>query len=55
VPEVLLEQLAPGGRLVIPVGSSGIQNLIRVTRTQAGFEQEDLCRVSFVPMLPDKQ
>jgi len=55
VPEVLLEQLAPGGRLVIPVGSSGIQNLIRVTRTQTGFEQEDLCRVSFVPMLPDKQ
>ncbi len=55
VPEVLLEQLAPGGRLVIPVGSSGFQNLIRVTKTPSGFEQEDLCRVSFVPMLRDKQ
>jgi protein-L-isoaspartate(D-aspartate) O-methyltransferase len=55
VPEVLLEQLAPGGRLVIPVGSAGFQNLIRVTKTPSGFEQEDLCRVSFVPMLRDKQ
>ena len=55
VPEVLLEQLAPGGRLVIPVGSSGFQNLIRVTNMPSGFEQENLCRVSFVPMLRDKQ
>ena len=55
VPEVLLEQLALGGRLVMPVGSAGFQNLIRVTNMPSGFEQENLCRVSFVPMLRDKK
>ena len=55
VPEVLLEQLASGGRLVMPVGSAGFQNLVRVTNMPSGFEQENLCRVSFVPMLRDKK
>ena len=55
VPEVLLEQLASGGRLVMPVGSAGSQNLVRVTNMPSGFEQENLCRVSFVPMLRDKK
>ena len=55
VPEVLLEQLASGGRLVMPVGAAGFQNLVRVTNMPSGFEQENLCRVSFVPMLRDKK
>ena len=51
IPQPLLDQLAPGGRLVMPVGRSGDQELLRVTRTDDGFEREHLCRVSFVPLL----
>lgn len=51
VPEALLEQLAPGGRLVIPVGDRGAQELRLITRTSEGYEQELLDLVSFVPML----
>lgn len=51
VPQTLLDQLAPGGRLVIPVGGRGRQELVRITRTDGGFEQEHLCWVSFVPLV----
>jgi len=51
IPDALLEQLAVGGRLVIPVGPPGRQDLVRITRTSTGFERESLCAVSFVPLL----
>lgn len=51
VPEILLEQLALNGRLVIPVGVAGNQKLLRITRTEDGFQEEELDMVSFVPML----
>lgn len=51
IPRSFLEQLAPGGRLVMPVGAGGSQELQLVTRTRDGFEQEVLQPVSFVPML----
>ncbi len=51
VPETLLGQLAINGRLVIPVGKAGEQQLQLITRTPAGFEKEQLDMVSFVPML----
>ncbi len=51
VPSALLEQLAPGGRLVIPIGPPGTQDLLRITRGEAGFEREVLERVSFVPLV----
>jgi protein-L-isoaspartate(D-aspartate) O-methyltransferase len=51
VPEALLEQLAPGGRLVIPVGPPGQQELLRVTRTPDGLKRELLSQVSFVPLV----
>ena len=51
VPDQLLDQLAVGGRLIIPVGPPGRQELIRVTRTPDSLEQENLCAVSFVPLL----
>jgi protein-L-isoaspartate(D-aspartate) O-methyltransferase len=51
IPEALLDQLAIDGRLVIPVGPQGRQDLVRITRTTAGLERETLCSVSFVPLL----
>lgn len=52
VPEGLLAQLAPGGRLVIPVGKQGgEQQLAVIDRTEDGFEQEIYESVSFVPLL----
>ena len=57
VPPPLLEQLAVGGRLVIPVGrQSGAQGLERWTRRQPGskreaFKVDELMQVSFVPFL----
>ena len=49
VPAALLAQLAPGGRLVIPVGPPGHQELVRYTRSDAGCVRELLDHVSFVP------
>ena len=51
VPEELLEQLAVGGVLVIPVERGGQQRLLSVRRTEDGFEESDLGGVIFVPML----
>jgi len=50
VPDALTEQLAIGGRLVLPLGT-GEQRLLVVTRTERGLEQETLDEVNFVPML----
>lgn len=51
LPGKLLEQLAPGGRLVIPVGPQGLQDLVRVTKRDDHFEQVSLGAVSFVPLV----
>jgi protein-L-isoaspartate(D-aspartate) O-methyltransferase len=50
VPAELFEQLAPGGRLVAPVGGGGGQRIVRWRRTPAGFASESLIGVRFVPM-----
>ncbi len=55
VPEALLQQLAVGGRLVMPVGPQGVQELVLLTRTQAGIERQVLDKVNFVPMLGGTQ
>lgn len=49
VPQPLLDQLAVGGRLIIPVGK-GSQNLELIRRTKHGYERTELLRVLFVPM-----
>jgi len=49
IPRPLLEQLAPDGRLVIPVGR-GSQDLVVVRRTADGFERRIVTGVRFVPM-----
>jgi protein-L-isoaspartate(D-aspartate) O-methyltransferase len=52
IPENYKKQLAIGGRLVIPVGSRGVQVLKRVTRTGAeAFTEENLIDCRFVPLL----
>jgi protein-L-isoaspartate(D-aspartate) O-methyltransferase len=51
-PGPLLEQLKPGGIMVLPVGQSdAVQALIKVTRTQSGFDYEELRPVRFVPLV----
>jgi protein-L-isoaspartate(D-aspartate) O-methyltransferase len=51
VPEVLLQQLSIGGRLIVPVGAEGEQELIRFTRKEQRLERQSLGPVSFVPLL----
>lgn len=51
VPNTLREQLAVNGRLIIPVGRSGEQELLTIVRTDEGFTEKRLDWVSFVPML----
>ena len=53
IPQALKDQLAPGGRLVIPVGAEGgRQRLLRIARSgEDGFGEEDLGAVAFVPLV----
>jgi protein-L-isoaspartate(D-aspartate) O-methyltransferase len=56
IPEALLQQLAIGGVMIIPVGDSeGNQTLQRITRTESSFQVEQLEPVSFVPFLAGKE
>jgi protein-L-isoaspartate(D-aspartate) O-methyltransferase len=51
IPKPLLEQLAVGGRLVMPLGGRTQQTLVTVTRTQTVYERVDLDPVIFVPLI----
>ena len=51
VPESLLQQLAPGGRMIVPVGPEGHQELLRITRRGDDFVTERLGLVAFVPLV----
>ncbi len=51
VPAELADQLSPGGRLVLPVGTRE-QQLVLVERTGRGFQEQRLEAVNFVPLLP---
>jgi protein-L-isoaspartate(D-aspartate) O-methyltransferase len=56
VPESLKEQLADGGRMVIPTGSAGAQQLLRIRRMEKDtYEEEDLFSVRFVPLVGGKR
>ncbi len=50
IPKPLLDQLAEGGRIVIPVGNGMGQQLIRVTKRSGELQREDMMGVIFVPM-----
>jgi protein-L-isoaspartate(D-aspartate) O-methyltransferase len=55
VPKSLREQLAIGGRLVIPIGDAGVQRLKRIWRTgEKEFEEEDFGPVRFVPLIGEE-
>jgi protein-L-isoaspartate(D-aspartate) O-methyltransferase len=58
-PALLLEQLRPGGIMVLPVGQTDeVQQLIRIEKTEQGPSYTELCEVLFVPLvegLPEEQ
>ena len=54
LPEALREQLADGGRLIIPVGPSSHQRMICIIRDGDRFTQEDLGSFGFVPLVSDR-
>jgi protein-L-isoaspartate(D-aspartate) O-methyltransferase len=51
VPEELIAQLAVGGRLIVPAGPEGRQQLLSIERTEQGIEKRVLAEVSFVPLV----
>jgi protein-L-isoaspartate(D-aspartate) O-methyltransferase len=51
VPRVLVRQLTLGGRMVLPIGRSGQQVLVRLRKTETGYVHEILEPVTFVPLL----
>ncbi len=51
IPQALLEQLAPGGQLIMPLGDRNRQTLVTVTRTPSAYERVDLEPVIFVPLI----
>jgi protein-L-isoaspartate(D-aspartate) O-methyltransferase len=57
IPEVLIDQLKPGGILIAPLSAPGVferisQHLVKIIRTEEGPVRETLIPVAFVPMLP---
>jgi len=56
IPESLVEQLKPGGSIVMPVGSPGwVQKLVKATRREDGtLQQSDLGGVRFVPLIGEE-
>jgi len=51
VPQPLIDQLAEGGRLLIPLGGQDVQTLAVLTRNQGTIIREDVLPVRFVPLL----
>ena len=53
IPDGLIERLRPDGILIAPVGPhNGVQTLVRVAKTAAGYDRKELVDVRFVPALP---
>ncbi len=51
IPQTLLDQLAVGGRMILPVGERNQQKLLKIIRTEEGYEQQELETVRFVPLV----
>jgi protein-L-isoaspartate(D-aspartate) O-methyltransferase len=56
LPQALVEQLRPGGRMVIPLGGEGeVQHLVLITkRADGGYDERKILPVRFVPLVPGK-
>ncbi len=54
IPQPLLDQLAPGGRMIVPMGKT-MQRLLLLTNTSEGFTRNHLLPVAFVPMTGEAQ
>ena len=55
IPQALLDQLAEGGIMVLPLGPHhGAQVIVSLTKTKQGVARQDLIGVRFVPLLPGK-
>ena len=54
IPEALLRQLAPGGRMILPLHAGTAQRLVLVERSGRGFVESELDTVRFVPMTMGK-
>jgi protein-L-isoaspartate(D-aspartate) O-methyltransferase len=53
IPDALVDQLADGGIMVLPVGPvNGPQHIVRLRKTSEGVAREDLIAVRFVPLVP---
>lgn len=56
LPGALVDQLKPGGVMIVPVGRDlMVQNLVKVTRTAEGHAEEILAPVRFVPLVPSAE
>jgi protein-L-isoaspartate(D-aspartate) O-methyltransferase len=54
IPQPLQDQLAEGGKLVIPVGDAGYQELVLLTKRYGKIERQKIIPVLFVPMVDEK-
>ncbi|MEP6950848.1 MAG: protein-L-isoaspartate(D-aspartate) O-methyltransferase [Ginsengibacter sp.] len=55
IPPKLIEQLKPGGKMVIPLDDAGKQKMMRITKNEDGnYDEETFSNFSFVPMLKGK-
>src|SRR5665647_3716822 len=54
IPPKLIEQLKPGGKMVLPLDEGKYQRMLRITKTEEGYEEEAFENFSFVPMLKGK-
>jgi protein-L-isoaspartate(D-aspartate) O-methyltransferase len=56
VPQKLIEQLKPGGMMVLPLGSGEVQRMMRITKLESGALKEEVFdQFSFVPMVEGKK
>jgi len=55
IPQALVEQLAEGGVMLLPLGPhNDAQHIVKLTKTSTGLAREDLLPVRFVPLLPGR-
>jgi protein-L-isoaspartate(D-aspartate) O-methyltransferase len=53
IPQTLLDQLSPGGVMLLPLGPrDGTQHIVKLTKSETGVARENLIAVRFVPLLP---